>query len=73
MVAEGPEEPKNQIERDMRAKRTRKTILRNGDFEVELIPAGVDGHDGWKLKLPPGTTITHLPMPKAPPDNPCQT
>ncbi len=67
-----PEPPKSeQVERDMRAKRTRRTVLSNGEVEIEMIPAGVDGHDGWKLLLPPGMTITHFPL-KAP-DKPCQS
>jgi hypothetical protein len=53
------EEPAEMIERDMRAKRGRRSIVSAGGIKVILIPVGLDGHDGWKVRMPHGGRIDH--------------
>lgn len=64
-----PDEPEK-IERDMRPRRGKKTIITIGAVTVEITPVGVDGHDGWKVEMPAGGRIGHVSLPS---DTPRQT
>lgn len=66
MTEETPETPRATIEREMRVKRSRQTTITVGDIKVDIIPVGVDGHEGWKVLMPAGGRIGHKDLtPKA--------
>jgi hypothetical protein len=61
MVAAKEAEPAT-ISRDMRAKRTRRSVITVGTVKIEIVPVGLDGHNGWKVLMPESGRIEHISL-----------